>query len=136
MNVFNGININEHIPSWIKNPKETSLFWTLHEKSLECLDSLDKNVIQKGKEYILQMLEIVPNHAVALYNLACAESLLGNVKESIANLERAIDAGYQDLEHMLGDADFNNIKNTEGFQFIVNKLEGILYPQKQEEKNP
>jgi tetratricopeptide (TPR) repeat protein len=97
-------------------------FWTLHRLSLTYLESLDKNVIQKGKETILKMLEIIPNHKIALYNLACAESLLGNVKEAVAALEKAINAGYSDLTHILKDKDLNNIKETVGFNNLMERL--------------
>jgi len=80
------------------------------------------------------MLEIKPNHMIALYNLACAESLLGNVDEAVVTLDRALDAGYSDLSHMLNDPDFNNIKNFDGFQNLVKKLENILFPNEESTK--
>jgi len=143
VNAIKGVPMNkENVENWMKFPmkKSKKMFWKLHRMSLECLDSLDKNVIMKGKEYLLQMLEIVPGHTVALYNLACAESLLGNVKEALATLENAINAGYNNLEHMLSDKDFNNIKDTDGFRQLVAKLENMLYGEdikvekKEEEK--
>lgn len=118
---------------WDFSQNRHNNFWHLHKLALECLDSLDKNVLQKGKEILLKMLEIVPNHKITLYNLACAESLLGNVKEAIATLEQAVITGYNDVYHMLNDKDFNNIKNTEGFKLIVQKLQGII-PGQTEEK--
>jgi tetratricopeptide (TPR) repeat protein len=102
------------------------LFDLLHRKSLECLESVDKNLIQKGKEYILSMLQLVPNHTIALYNLACAESLLENVPEAIRALESAIENGYSNLTHMLNDKDLDNIKNTEAFVNLVKKLENLI----------
>jgi len=106
--------------------KRRNLYWNLHRMSLQYLDSLDKNVIQKGKEILLKMVDMFPNNKITLYNLACAESLLGNVKESISTLEKAIEAGYHDLTHMLNDKDFNNIKYTEGFNLLVQKLQRII----------
>jgi len=105
----------------------------LHRAALKCLDSNDKAVLQKGKDMLLKILNLVPGDKIALYNLACAESLLGNVTEAIATLEQSIDAGYHDLSHMINDPDFNNIKDTEGFKKLVKKLEKILVPEKQEE---
>jgi len=114
------------------NPNQVTIY-KLHRASLECLDSNDKDVIQKGKEILLKIIELAPNDKIALYNLACAESLLGNVKEAVATLEKAIDAGYHNLSHMINDQDFNNIKNTEGFKNMVKKLEDILHPEQKEE---
>jgi len=142
-------NWKEQCGNWGNNgwQEMNQKFWSLHQQSLQYLQSLDKNVIQKGKETILKMLEIIPNHKIALYNLACAESLLGNVKEGVAALEKAINAGYSDLTHMLNDTDLNNIKETVGFNNLVERLKLRVTPEKPveteepkvekvEEKNP
>jgi hypothetical protein len=97
-------------------------FWKLHYLSLDCLSSVKKNKILFGKECILKMLEMIPNHLMALYNLACAESLLGNVDEGLNNLEKAIELGYCDLNGILKDGDFDNVKHTERFMMILQKL--------------
>jgi tetratricopeptide (TPR) repeat protein len=112
------------------NPPQCSNqeFWYLYRLSIDCLASMDRNRILLGRGYILKMLEMVPNHMVALYNLACANSLLGNIDEAINNLERAIDMGYRDLEHILNDQDFNNIKYTTRFANIIRTLRIIINP--------
>jgi len=46
-----------------------------------------------------------------MYNLACAESLLGNIPEAISCLEKAIDLGYSNISHMLNDSDLDNISD-------------------------
>jgi tetratricopeptide (TPR) repeat protein len=109
-------------------------FWWLHRKSLDLLSSTDKNDLLKGKECLLEMLEIEPNHVIALYNLACAESLLGNVEESLKILEKSIEHGYHDLEHMLNDNDFINIRDTPRFTQIINSLQQKLFSQSSNEK--
>jgi len=135
-NVFRGIpQMTENFVEDQKNNwrKTNQMFWGLHSVALTYLDSFDKNVVQKGKDLLLKMLEMVPNHMVTLYNLACAESLLGNVKEAIHTLDKAVNAGYRDLTHMINDHDFENIKNTEGFKQIVEKLKRIINPVESEE---
>jgi len=114
---------------------ENPLFWQLHRLSLQYLDSSDKNEIQKGKEILLKMNEIKPNHPIALYNLACAESLLGNTNEALSTLDQAIDAGYHDLYHMINDKDFDNIKNLEGFCNLVEKVKNIVFPEEKVKEN-
>jgi len=109
-------------------------FYQLHRLSLQYLESFDKNIIQKGRDLIVQMLEMnPPNPAIALYNLACAESLLGNIKEAIAALEKSIKAGYHDLTHILNDKDFDNIKNSEGFLQLIAQLRNTFEPKPKEE---
>jgi len=108
---------------------ENPSLWKLHKLALKCLESQDKTVIQKGKDILLKILEISPNDKTALYNLACAESLLENVNEALSALEKAINAGYNDLSHLLNDKDFNNIKNSDGFRYLIENLESSLFPE-------
>jgi len=63
-----------------------------------------------------------PENPIPVYNIACAESLLGNVSEALVYLNKAVDLGYTDLAHMLKDEDLNNIRNTEGFNAVVYRL--------------
>jgi len=113
--------------SFFEKMQNKGIFWMYHKKAMKCLESLDENVIQEGKQYLFKMLDIVPNDKNTLYNLACAESLLKNVDEALKNLEKSISAGYRDLAHLLNDKDFNNIKFTEGFTAIVKNLENIVF---------
>jgi len=101
------------------------LFDKLHDKAMECLNTMDREMIQKGKEYLLSMVQLKPDNYVALYNLACAESLLNNVHEALQTLEKSVRAGYTKLEHMLQDPDLLNIRNSEGFKKIVELVENI-----------
>jgi len=110
------------------------LLWKLHKIAYQYLESGDKIFIQKGKETLQKILDISPNDKIALYNLACADSLLGNLNEAITALNRAIDAGYNDLFHMLNDKDFDNIKNTDEFHNLVAKLESILFPNEKKDE--
>jgi len=95
------------------------LFDLLHKKSMEYLATFDREYIQKGKDFLIAMVQMKPDNYIALYNLACAESLLNNVPEAIQALEKAIRSGYSDLEHMLKDADLDNIRNSEAFMRLV-----------------
>jgi len=104
------------------------LFDKLHEKAMECLETMDKEMIQKGKEYLLSMVQLKPDNYIALYNLACAESLLNNVHEALQTLEKSVRAGYTKLEHMLQDPDLLNIRECEGFKKIVELVQNIRNP--------
>lgn len=52
-------------------------------------NSLNDNV--KGKAYLKNVLELDPNHTLALNNLSMMESMSGNFTEAIALLDRAIE---------------------------------------------
>ena len=49
--------------------------------------------------------------ATAYYNAACAQSLGGDVSGALDTLERAVEAGWDDAEHMDRDDDLDNIRN-------------------------
>jgi len=100
----------------------TSLGGKLHKMAMECLSSVDKELIQKGREYMVALVNLDPKNCISQYNLACAESLLNRVPEALSALEAAIRNGYDNLEHMIEDKDFDNIRNSEGFMKLVDLI--------------
>jgi len=70
------------------------------------------------------ILEQISSHETthSVYNLACVESLLKNEKPALDYLQRAIDLGWQDLEHIDRDSDLDFIRNTPQFKEIIEKL--------------
>ena len=58
----------------------------------------------------------------ALYNAACACALLGRTDEAIAWLERAVDAGFQDLTQVGRDTDLDSLRADPRFKSIVEGL--------------
>jgi len=67
-------------------------------------------------------LLLVPEDITGTYNLACAESLLGNREEAVKMLRRAVDLGYGNLPHLLADSDLENIRDMKEFVEIVTEL--------------
>jgi hypothetical protein len=132
--------IPSNIPSFLKDaikvdymkPEEvnldvdiTLLFDLLHNKALENLKSFQKEVVEKGRDYLVALSELKPDNYIALYNLACAESLLNRVPEALKVLEAAIRTGYRNMEHMLSDTDFDNIRGTEGFMNLISLIDEL-----------
>jgi len=119
-----------NIPSWLERCIEVKkvpgpvptldldidvceLFDALHEEAVSRIGpEKERSVMEKAKEFLSSMLDIVPTHPLAHYNLACVHSLLGDVKEGIESLRRAIHGGYSNLKHMIEDADLANLRNT------------------------
>jgi len=54
-----------------------------------------------------QAIKAGATNPVAHYNAACCCALLGRIDEAFRWLEQAFDAGWRDVEHLKGDADFN-----------------------------
>jgi len=111
------------------------LYW-MHRKALKLMEVGSERSLNLAKELLSHLLSIEPNEPIALYNLACTESLLGNIEDSLLTLKSAIDAGYNDVEHMIDDSDFENIKHTEGFleciRLLSNRSEDV--PQETEQR--
>jgi len=78
--------------------------------------------LNSAKDLLVHILSIEPNDPITLYNLACAESLLGNIEEALSKLKSAIVAGYHNMSHMIDDSDFENIKFTDGFLECINLI--------------
>lgn len=98
------------------------LFDLLHRKALDLIKIGEDEFVKKGRDFLISMLQLQPDHVLTLYNLACAESLLNNVSEALAALEKAILGGFSDLEHMLNDTDLMNIRNVPGFDVLIQKM--------------
>jgi len=133
--------IPSHIPGFLKQAMSLNyvqdntvdldidipkLFDSLHKKALELLNSVDIKDLEQGRDYLMATLTLMPDHFIALYNLACAESLLGNANAALANLEKSIDHGYRNLSHMMQDADFHNIRESEAFQILAARLASLM----------
>jgi beta-lactamase regulating signal transducer with metallopeptidase domain/Flp pilus assembly protein TadD len=52
----------------------------------------------------------------SLYNAACSYALLGDAQRATATLKAAIDAGWDDMEKIAEDSDFDPIRNDATFQ--------------------
>jgi serine/threonine-protein kinase len=57
------------------------------------------------------------------YNTACAYSLLENSEEALKYLERAIDAGWNEINHMEQDSDLDNIRDEDRFKELMKRAE-------------
>jgi hypothetical protein len=139
-----------HLPLWLQEAIEVKrlpglnevdldvdipkLFEAMHQRALELLNDA-KNVpcIVQARQLLKEMLQLVPKHAITLYNLSCAESLLGNVKEGLETLKSAIAAGYSNFEHMMRDEDLTNVRATPEFKDLVDSLQPKEEPKAEEQ---
>jgi tetratricopeptide (TPR) repeat protein len=67
-------------------------------------------------------LQLQSDYNLFYYNLACAESLLGNAEEAIKQLSLAVFHGYSNVDHLECDPDFANIRHLPAFKVIVQQL--------------
>jgi len=94
---------------------------------VECLMYLGNaytatGMYENGLEVDLKLERLRPEDPLVHYNLACSFSLMEMHSESLEALEKAIDLGYDDLEHLVNDSDLDDVKNEEGYKVLIHKL--------------
>jgi C-terminal processing protease CtpA/Prc len=57
-----------------------------------------------------------------LYNTACIYSLVGNPDSALLYLDKAIDAGYINYDHLLSDSDLDPLRSDERFTKLVARV--------------
>lgn len=72
--------------------------------------------------YAIEMHEADPKDNGTMYNVSCFQCLAGNHEEAYKWLGMAIDAGYDDADHLMADDDFKAIRGEARFKSIVEKL--------------
>ena len=111
---------------------EISFFEGLVEKDPNFVDALiplaeaytKKGLYQKGLQIDKRLVKLRKADPTAHYNLACSLALVGKNNEAITTLERAVQLGYNDFEHLRKDADFKNLQSDPRFQSLLAKKVG------------
>jgi len=58
------------------------------------------------------------------YNMACANSRLGNIADSVLNLEKAFQNGFDNYSTVRGDPDLDAIKQSRDFKMLMDTYDG------------
>jgi len=97
------------------------LFETVHNRALQ---AFDENQLPLAKLLLESLLKFNDRNPLVLYNLACAESLLGNCDRAVQLLTLAVEYKQEPkfLSQIEQDADFNNIREHPGFIEILQNL--------------
>jgi len=99
-----------------------------------------KEPLQKAVE-VLQLVTTVAcdQDSATLYNLACAYSLLGSAEELVKSAEafrRALDSGYDNVEHARKDADLENLRKSGMFDEVLSSQVGVEGKSTMKESTP
>lgn len=62
-----------------------------------------------------------PRDVLALYNLACICAVQGREQRALNLLDRAVDAGYRDANHMKTDPDLASLRGTQRYKAILKR---------------
>ena len=81
-----------------------------------------KGEYEKGLAFDLRLSQIKPDNKLIRYNLACSYALTGQKDKAISCLNKAVELGYADIDHLRQDHDLDAIKSDPRFQVIIKKL--------------
>jgi len=79
---------------------------------------------ERGAVLDLRLVRLRPHSPRARYNLACTYALLGRPEEAFDELERAVDFGFGDAEHMTRDDDLASLREDPRFGELVVRARG------------
>lgn len=82
-----------------------------------------KEDYENAARYYLAYLRQDGKDAVAIYNLACCYGLMDEAELAAKFLKRSARAGYEDVEHMKNDPDFNSVKEDAYFAAVLDTLD-------------
>ena len=68
-----------------------------------------------------RLAELLPGDPVVQYNLACSLAMGGLDEESLAALEAALAAGYDDFEHLALDKDLDSLRASLAFHALLRR---------------
>ena len=89
------------------------------ERSAPAFPYFASKEYDKAAETLEAALAEYPDDATVLYNLACAESMLGRPADAIQHLGRSIENGERFRELAQKDTDFDPIRDEPGFRELV-----------------
>lgn len=81
-----------------------------------------KGLLNKSLVIDKKLIGLQPNDPFAYYNLSCNYSLMGKKKLALDALEKAVNLGYYDYDHLKNDPDLDNIRRSLRFRKILWKL--------------
>ena len=68
-----------------------------------------------------EVIELSPEYSGGYYNLACYYSITNKAEESLTNLEKAFQLGYNDFSHIEIDSDLDGIRSNPDFNKLIEK---------------
>jgi len=69
-----------------------------------------------------KLVELLPEDAMAWYNLACSLALVGRATDALDSLERAVELGYDDPEWMSRDEDLKSLHGEDRFEALLREI--------------
>lgn len=83
---------------------------------------------EDGLAMDLRMAAACPDDPMAHYNLACSYALTDRTEEALEALDRAVRAGYRDVDWMSRDRDLKGLHGDPRFRALLRRLKGRARP--------
>lgn len=81
-----------------------------------------KGLYVKGLEVDKKLAKMRPEDPYVLYNLACSYSLVNDLNHAFQVMKLAVDAGYDDFEHLEHDHDLDNLRHDQRFTNYISQV--------------
>ena len=94
----------------------------MRELSMALNEAYEAGEYQKALEVAQKLHRQFPDDVGTMYNTACMHCLVGHHDEAYSWLEKAIEAGYDDADHLSQDADFKAIRDQPRFQKLIDRV--------------
>ena len=85
----------------------------------EVLAAFAKKEYAQAEQALRELIPLDHENFVPWYNLACALARQGKSDEAVKMLEQAVVRGYANIAHLKEDPDLESIRQTPGFQRII-----------------
>ena len=73
-----------------------------------------------------RLVSLVPDNAIAWYNLACSYSVLGMIEPAFVSLERSLELGYRFVRRLRKDPDLNALRRDPRFVRLLRRFEFLV----------
>ncbi len=98
---------------------------------VEAIRVQGNNLAAKG-EYVRalqldrRLVRLVPDDAIAWYNLACTYAVLGMIDPAFSALQRSLELGYRFLDRLRQDADLKMLRRDPRFLRLLRRFEFLF----------
>jgi len=84
-----------------------------------------KGFYREGLAVDKKLAKLKPDDPIVHYNLACSLSLVGETKEALKVLKKAVLFGYNDFSYISKDSDLKNLRESSAFKNFFAKLKKL-----------
>jgi tetratricopeptide (TPR) repeat protein len=95
---------------------------------VEALRAQANNLAAKGQyaralQLDRRLVGLIPENAIAWYNLACSYTVLGMIDPAFAALQRSLELGYRLIHRMRRDPDLKTLRRDPRFARLLRRFE-------------